>query len=54
MFQVKYPENYKIDVAWYWGIDKFIIHVIKDRDWQRSLIRKEQTTFKELNVDWTI
>lgn len=49
MFQVEYPGNYTIDFGWYSGIDKFIVYVIKDCDWQRPLIRKECSTLEELN-----
>lgn len=45
MLQVEYPNDYLIDAGWYGGIDKFIIFLIKDCDWDNPII-------KEICVDW--
>lgn len=37
MFQVLYPSGYVLDIGWYSGVRRFIIHVIKDFDWEHPV-----------------
>ncbi len=44
LLQVKYGENYLIDIGWYPEFDRngtFIINVIKDYKWDSPIVKKE-------------
>ncbi|MBP2114950.1 hypothetical protein [Paenibacillus silagei] len=41
MFKVNYPDNFILDIGWYNGINKFIIYIIKDFDWDKPIVRTE-------------
>lgn len=41
MFKVQYPDNFILDIGWYDGINKFIIYIIKDFDWDNPIQKTE-------------
>jgi hypothetical protein len=40
MLQVKYSNNLTLDVGWYIGLDRFIIYIVKDSDWERPIEKR--------------
>lgn len=41
MFKVEYPDNIILDIGWYSGINKFVVYIIKDFDWENPMKRTE-------------
>lgn len=48
MFKVNYPKNYILDIGWYSGINKFIVYIVKDCDWDNPIQKIKCNDLKEL------
>lgn len=51
MLQVRYPNNYILDVGWYEGAQKFIIYIVRDFEWGTPVAQYESKT-KEGMMDF--
>ncbi|WP_186578377.1 hypothetical protein [Aquibacillus kalidii] len=49
MFQVTYPKNLILDIGWYSGVEKFIIFIVKDDDWENPIKKIFCDDFNELS-----
>lgn len=49
MFKVSYPNHYILDVGWYSGVEKFIVFIIKDSDWDNPIKKVLCSDLLELN-----
>ncbi|NPC92658.1 hypothetical protein HOO54_10560 [Bacillus sp. WMMC1349] len=49
MFKVNYPNNYILDIGWYSGVNKFIVFIIRDGDWEKPIKKIFCSNLLELN-----
>ena len=48
MLQVEYPNELLIDAGWYEGSKSFCIHIIKEHNWEKPLVKRSCKTLKQL------
>ncbi|PZD93130.1 hypothetical protein DNH61_24675 [Paenibacillus sambharensis] len=52
MVQIEYPNSYILDVGWYGdaskGNGKFVVYIIKEKNWEQPVYREEHKTLEDL------
>lgn len=51
MLQVKYPQNYILDIGWYGGMNpegRFVLQIIKNCDWDNPIYKKTTRDLTQL------
>ena len=46
MLQVAYPNEYLLDIGWYGSHNGFIIHIIKNQDWDKPVLKTHTTQYR--------
>lgn len=50
MLQVEFGDELVLDVGWYSAIDKFIVYVIKNCDWEKPVLKIQSDSYVDLKA----
>lgn len=50
MLQVVYPNNYILDMGWYDAINKYVIYIVKDFEWDVPVAKYSAETESNIKI----